>query len=331
MPKATARAHTNIALVKYWGKKDPALIIPQTDSLSLTLDRFYTTTTVEFDPSLDADQVVIDQTPATPKVAQRVSGLLDLVRQQSDQTAFARVASVNNVPMAAGLASSASAFAALAAAASWAAGMHPSRRDLSRLARRGSGSATRSIYGGLVEWHAGHNDATSFAEPVTEEVDFGLEMMAILLDTRQKKVGSRAGMQVAVETSPYYPAWREVVAKDMVAIKKAIAAKDVNAIGHIAQTNAMRMHALNLAADPGFTYFNAATLQAINAIDDLRQAGLNCYYTMDAGPNVKVIYDAKDCQRLSQALTPIFGADRLVCAKPGPGVVELTDERDSLI
>lgn len=328
MMKATARAHTNIALVKYWGKKDPTLMLPQTDSLSLTLDRFYTTTSIEFDPTLADDQIQIDQAPAAPKVAQRVSQFLDLVRPQG---CFARVASVNNVPMAAGLASSASAFAALAAAASWAQGLHPSRTELSRLARRGSGSATRSIFGGLVEWHAGHDDQSSFAEPIQEHVDFGLEMLAILLDTRQKKIGSRRGMQHVVATSPYYPTWREVVAHDMASMKLAIAAQDIDQIGHLAQTNALRMHALNLAADPGFTYFNAATLKAMETIDHLRETGVSCYYTMDAGPNVKVIYDRRDRETILTALTPQFGADHLVVAKPGPGVEELTDERDSLI
>lgn len=321
--KATARAHTNIALVKYWGKKDLKLMLPQTDSLSLTLDRFYTTTKVEFDPTLKSDQIQIDGQIAKPKVAKRVSDFLTLVRDRYQVSDFAHVTSINNVPMAAGLASSASAFAALAAAATWASGHHPTRQDLSRLARMGSGSATRSIFGGLVQWHAGVDDATSFAEPIEESVDFGLEMIAILIDTREKKVSSRGGMQHVVETSPYYPAWREVVKADMAKIKMAIAKHDVNEIGHIAQTNALRMHALNLAADPGFTYFNSQTLSAMATIDHLRECGVNCYYTMDAGPNVKVIYDQADRETIFNTLAAQFGADHLAVAKPGPGVEEL--------
>ena len=294
-----ARAHTNIALVKYWGKRDAALILPQTDSLSLTLDEFYTTTTVNFNQALNEDQFYLDG---------------ELV-----------IASVNNVPMAAGLASSASAFAALAGAAAKDAGLDLSLKDLSRLARRGSGSATRSVYGGLVEWHRGVDDATSFAEPVQEVPDFDIAMLAILVDTSQKKVSSRGGMQLVVETSPYYPAWREVVKRDMVAIKEAIANRDLPTIGHIAQENALRMHALNLAADPGFTYFDGQTILAMQTIDRLREEGLNCYYTMDAGPNVKVIFDPKDQDDLLNALTPLFGAERLVVAKPGPGIEFLTE------
>lgn len=317
--KASARAHTNIALVKYWGKKDPQLIIPQTDSLSLTLDKFFTDTTVEFIESLKQDELIIDDQPVAPQKMAKVTAVLNQVRSLSQQHYFAKIISQNNVPMAAGLASSASAFAALALAASTAAGLHLSPRDLSRLARRGSGSATRSIFGGLVEWHAGVDDASSYAEPIMEQVDFGIEMIAILIDTKQKKVSSRGGMQLSVTTSPLYPAWRKVVADDMQAMKAAILKRDINQMGHIAEENAMRMHALTMSADPAYTYFEGATIKAINLIKGLREQGINCYYTMDAGPNVKVIYDHQDRQRIIDKLAPVFGKDHLIIAQPGPG------------
>lgn len=317
--KASARAHTNIALVKYWGKKDPQLIIPQTDSLSLTLDKFFTDTTVEFIESLKQDELIIDDQPVAPQKMAKVTAVLNQVRSLSQQHYFAKIISQNNVPMAAGLASSASAFAALALAASTAAGLHLSPRDLSRLARRGSGSATRSIFGGLVEWHAGVDDASSYAEPIMEQVDFGIEMIAILIDTKQKKVSSRGGMQLSVTTSPFYPSWRKVVADDMQAMKAAILKRDINQMGHIAEENAMRMHALTMSADPAYTYFEGATIKAINLIKGLREQGINCYYTMDAGPNVKVIYDHQDRQRIIDKLAPVFGKDHLIIAQPGPG------------
>lgn len=317
---ATAKAHTNIALVKYWGKKDQDLIIPQTDSLSLTLNEFYTTTTVNFDNHLTSDLVAIDQHILSKKEAQKVAHVLDIVRQLSGIKSFARVDSINHVPTAAGLASSASAFAALAGAASVAAGLNLSSRDLSRLARRGSGSATRSIYGGLVEWQKGTDDDSSFAQPVLENVDFPIEMLAVLVDTKKKKVSSRSGMQSSVETSPYYDAWRQVVANDIVAIKKAIKAKDIDQIGHIAEENALRMHALTFSADPGFTYFNGETLTIIKAVEDLRNQGVNCYYTMDAGPNVKVIYDRGNRNKIVEELSNIVGPERLVVSQPGPGI-----------
>lgn len=316
----TARAHTNIALVKYWGKRDQDLILPQTDSLSLTLDKFYTDTTVDFSTNYNQDQLFIDNQAVPADKMSKVLRVLNRVRELAGVSLAAKVVSFNHVPMSAGLASSASAFAALATAAAAAAGLQLSRRDLSRLARRGSGSATRSIYGGLVQWHRGHDDESSFAEPIMEKVDFGLEMIAILIDTKQKAVSSRGGMQQSVASSPYYPAWRKVVDHDMQAIKEAIANHDVNRIGHIAESNALRMHALTLSADPGFTYFNGETIDTMNLLNNLRSDGLNCYYTMDAGPNVKVIYDRKDREKLLAQLIPVFGRERLVVAQPGPGV-----------
>ena len=318
--KACARAHTNIALVKYWGKRDAKLILPQTDSLSLTLDPFYTDTSVEFDPQLSQDQLVIDGQLVAKEKMGKVERVMDTIRQWSGQNNFATITSENHVPMSAGLASSASAFAALAAAGAKASGMKLSRRDLSRLARRGSGSATRSIFGGLVQWHRGSDDESSYAEPIMEKLDFGLEMIAILIDTSTKKVSSRGGMQLAVETSPFYPAWKEVVKHDLAQIKDAIQRRDIPAIGHIAQENALRMHALTLSADPGFTYFDGDTITAMKVIDDLQAAGINCYYTMDAGPNVKVLYDRQDRNLILKRLGQVFNPDRLVVATAGPGV-----------
>lgn len=318
--KITARAHTNIALVKYWGKKDTTMIIPYTDSLSLTLDEFYTTTSVEFNEHLTEDQFTIDGSIVSGPGYQKLVKFMDVVREVAGISDYANVKSENHVPMSAGLASSASAFAALSAAAIQAAGVHLSSKDLSRLARRGSGSATRSIFGGLAKWNAGHDDLSSFAEPIQEHVDFGLEMMAIMIDRGPKKISSRSGMQSVVETSPYYSAWINVVKNDMARMQDAIIKKDINLIGQISQTNAMRMHALNLSAEPNFSYFTAETIEAMNLIDNLHSMGMNCYYTLDAGPNVKVICDHKDQDVIYNKLSNQFGRENVVIAHPGPGI-----------
>lgn len=183
-PKVTARAHTNIALVKYWGKADEELIIPQNNSLSLTLDHFYTDTTVQFDPTLTADQFTLNgQAQETTKITK----FLDIIRQMAASQLFARVESTNHVPTMAGLASSASAYAALALAGSKALGLDLNSKDLSRLARRGSGSACRSIYGGFVEWQKGDSDQTSYAVPLVENLDWDLKMIAIVVNDKQKR------------------------------------------------------------------------------------------------------------------------------------------------
>ncbi len=313
-------------MIKYWGKRDQDLILPYTDSLSLTLDEFYTTTTVQFDDQLTEDRIVIDHQDMPLANMGKVVTVLDRVRELAGITTPAHVISENHVPMAAGLASSASAMAALAGAASRAAGLDLSLTDLSRLARRGSGSASRSIFGGLVQWRRGNDDVTSYAEPILEQVDFGLEMLAIMINQDQKKVSSRGGMQLSVDTSPYFAMWPNVVEQDLTAMQQAIAEQDVATIGQIAEANAMRMHALTLSANPPFSYFEPATMTAIQAIQNLREQGLTCYYTMDAGPNVKVIYDRAHRDEIIAGLAPIFGQDQLVVAQPGPGITWLEED-----
>jgi len=323
MTAVTARAHTNIALVKYWGKADTELMLPQTSSLSLTLDQFYTDTTVSFDDSLTSDDVVINDQRLAPAASVKVSHVLDLVRQQSGETRFAHVASMNHVPTSAGLASSASAFAALAGAASRAAGLNQSRTELSRLARRGSGSATRSIFGGFVKWQAGTDDASSVAIPIQEDVTWPIAMVALVLDPHHKKISSTQGMQSSVTTSPYYPAWKQVVAEDLAAITPAILAQDFTTTGEILEANAMRMHALTLSANPPYSYFNGETLAAIATVQALRDSGIACYYTLDAGPNLKVFCQEKDLGAVTTRLASQFSADQVIVAHPGPGIAFL--------
>jgi diphosphomevalonate decarboxylase len=320
MTAVTARAHTNIALIKYWGKKDQQLMLPQNSSLSLTLDHFYTDTQVEFLPQLTADAITLDNQPVTGRGGQRIRDFLDLVRTQSGCTDFAKVVSWNHVPTAAGLASSASGFAALAAAASKAAGVQLDRPALSRLARRGSGSATRSIYGGFVEWQMGHDDLSSQAVPFTETVDWDIQMIAIVLDKKAKKISSSTGMARVVATSPYYPAWVQQTTQDLADMKQAILTKNLKLVGTIAEANAMKMHALNLSATPPFTYFEPESLVAMKMIEDLRNEGVSCYYTMDAGPNIKVICSAAETPTIIAKLGQHFDKQQLLVAKPGPGI-----------
>lgn len=200
------RAHTNIALIKYWGKENEALIIPKNNSLSLTLDAFYTDTKVTFDPSLKEDELILDGEKQASGVLNKVVTVLDLIREQAGITDCAHVESINYVPTAAGLASSASGLAALAGAANEAASLNLSPKDLSRLARRGSGSASRSIFGGFVEWEKGSTDEDSFATPV-DDANWDIGMLFIIVKQAQKDVSSRDGMRRTVETSPFYDGW----------------------------------------------------------------------------------------------------------------------------
>ena len=314
----TARAHTNIALIKYWGKKDVDLIIPQNSSLSLTLDHFYTDTTVKFDEGLAQDVFTLNGEPAeNPKV----NHFMDLVRELAGIQTFARIDSINHVPSAAGLASSASAFAALAAAASKAAGLDLSRKALSRLARRGSGSASRSIYGGFVEWRQGKDDQTSYAVPVEEHLDWPIGMLVGIVNSGQKKISSRAGMQTVVETSPYYQGWIQSTTEDLKSIKKAIQNRDFQKVGEITESNALKMHALNLSAQPHFNYFEPMSLAIMQEVERIREEEhIPCYYTLDAGPNVKILCMQADAPAIQRILASKFDQIAFEFAKPGEGV-----------
>lgn len=314
MTRATARAHPNIALVKYWGKRDTALNLPATGSLSMTLDVFPTTTTVTLDGTLDRDVLELGGTVRDGVPLQRVERFLDLVRAASGSSTRARVETENTVPSAAGLASSASGFAALAGAAAAAYGLDLDERGLSRLARQGSGSASRSIISGFAVWHAGEGDASSFAEAVAAPE---LAMVVAMVDRREKPVSSREAMRRTVLTSPFYPAWITSTAQSLESALSACAAGDVERLGRIAETNALRMHAVIQACDPPIRYLSPVSVEIFDRVVALREQGVSAYATADAGPNVVVICRPADTGTVAAAIDDL--ADT-VTALPGPGM-----------
>jgi len=316
----SARAHTNIALLKYWGKADPTLIIPTTTSISLTLREFYTETSVEFDPTLAHDQIFLDDQAMDQKGNQKVSNFLDLVRKQANLKTFATVRSYNHVPTAAGLASSASAFAALAGAASAAAGISTEPTDLSRLARRGSGSASRSIFGGFVQWNKGQDDHSSVAVPLQTQVDWPIQLLTVVVSDQPKKIDSRGGMQNALTNSPFYQTWVDRTNASVPLMQAAIENHDLKQIGSLAEANALEMHAQNSVATPPFNYLTDVSWAIINLVQDLRQQGIPVYATMDAGPNVKLISNPRDTELIQNALLQILPDAKIEVATPGPGI-----------
>lgn len=324
--RATASAHPNIALIKYWGKRDERLALPATSSLSLTLDLAPTVTTVELSPEAHSDDVRwgrgADLRTMSAAEATRVVGFLDLVRAAAGRMEPAVVSTANEIPTGAGLASSASGFAALALAAATAYGLDLSPRELSRLARRGSGSASRSIFGGLVQWHAGHDDESSYAEPID---DGGLELglVVVVLTGERKAVGSREAMRRTVETSPYFEPWTRAVPEQLAQMRSALASGDLRAVGEIAESNALRMHATMLGALPPVRYWNEGTIEALDVVSRLREDGVDAYATMDAGPNVKILCHRREAddvaERVRGDLRHRLGARDVLVAGAGPG------------
>ncbi|MGH2080124.1 diphosphomevalonate decarboxylase [Aerococcus urinaeequi] len=318
------RAHTNIALIKYWGKANKDLFIPTTSSLSLTLDALYTDTRVTFLSELDADVFYLNNQLGNEADTAKISKFLDMFRAEAGLDLRAKVESVNHVPTAAGLASSSSAFSALAAATRQALNLEDQISDqaLSTFARRGSGSATRSIFGGFVEWQKGTSNENSMAVEIDDASwDVGMVIMAI--NTAEKRVSSREGMAHTVRTSPFYSEWVRQNMIDLERIKAAIAEQDFQLMGEIAEANAMRMHATTMASDPSFTYFEPDTIKAIQAVQDLRKTGVLAYYTIDAGPNVKVLCKASQMDEVEAFFAERFKDMNFIQTTAGPGIQRL--------
>ena len=302
---ATAYAPANIALVKYWGKRDEALNLPVTGSLSISLGPLGSH--VELARGQGAgDGVWLNgkQLPADSSFAKRASDYLDLFRPAQDFVFDLKAR--NTVPTAAGFASSASGFAALAKAVDGLFGWGLLPRELSILARLGSGSAARSLEDGFVEWHAG--TAADGMDSYAERLDANwpeLRVGALVLCADEKPIGSRAGMRRSVETCEFYREWPGRVAKDLAALKAAIAQKDFAALGAIAEGNALAMHALMAATRPPIVYALPETVAALRKIWAAREAGLALWFTMDAGPNVKLLFEAKDQVRVRETFPGI--------------------------
>ncbi|GAB2662126.1 diphosphomevalonate decarboxylase [Nocardia goodfellowii] len=317
---ATAVAYPNMALVKYWGKRDEALILPVNSSLSMTLNIFPTTTRVTVIPRSHRDAIILNGREADHVTRQRIVRFLDLVRRLADRHERVAVDTTNTVPTGAGLASSASGFAALAAAASTAFGLRLDQRALSRLARRGSGSACRSIFGGFVIWHGGKGfgpraDEGCFAEPIAAERDWAL--VIALVDSEPKKISSRAAMRHTLTTSPLYLPWAAAATADLAHMRVAIEQDDLVAAGRIAEHNALGMHAALLAARPAIRYLSPRSLQVLDRVEQVRAAGTPAYATIDAGANVAVLCARTDVPRVAAALQELPDVFTHV-ALPGP-------------
>ena len=321
MFKGKARAYTNIALIKYWGKKNEELILPMNNSLSLTLDAFYTETEVIFSDSYMVDEFYLDGTLQDEKATKKVSQFLDLFRKEAGLSLKASVISQNFVPTAAGLASSASGLAALAGACNTALKLGLDDLSLSRFARRGSGSACRSIFGGFVEWEKGNDDLSSYAKPVpSDSFEDDLAMVFVLINDQKKEVSSRNGMRRTVETSSFYQGWLDSVEGDLYQLKQAIKTKDFQLLGETMERNGLKMHGTTLAAQPPFTYWSPDSLKAMDAVRQLRKQGIPCYFTMDAGPNVKVLVENSHLSEVQETFTKLFSKEQVITAHAGPGI-----------
>jgi diphosphomevalonate decarboxylase len=309
--KAIARAYANFALIKYWGKKDELLKLPVQSSLSFTVDEFYTDMTVTFKDNLKKDVLYIDELLITDKKYTRIHNFMNIVRQRYKIDKYAVIESSSNVHIGAGLASSASSFAALAYAVNLALNLKLSKKELSILARLGSGSASRSIHGGFSLWKAG-TDETSYATSL--KIDWPeFRMIAVIVNDNEKKIGSSEAMKASLN-SPFYDAYVKQSKNDLKAMQNALKEKDIYKVGDIAERNALLMHSTLLPLD--LWYFLPDTIKIMNEVKKLRENNIPVYFTMDAGPNVKLI----TTQEYLNAITSHFKEYPLIVLKEGKAV-----------
>jgi diphosphomevalonate decarboxylase len=307
---ATATAHANIALVKYWGKRDTALNLPAVPSLSLALDRFVTRTTVAW--GAPADEVVLNGAPADEPTRCKVLALLDVLEPRRPPVV---VTSQNSFPSGAGLASSSSGFAALVLAAAAGAGRVLSRAELSALARRGSGSACRSLWGGFVQWDLGTRADGADSHGVPLQVDWDVRMVVAVVSGNRTPVGSTDGMKRSVE-SPYWPTWVATAPADVATARDAILRRDIERLGEVMEASTFKMHAVMHTSHPPLLYWLPGTVGCLHAVAALRRAGTGAWATMDAGPNVKVLCLPADAGTVAAALAP--HVDRVEILGPAP-------------
>jgi diphosphomevalonate decarboxylase len=321
MLPSTSRANPNVALIKYWGNRDTALRLPANGSISMNLAGLETRTTVFFDENLSADEVKINGKSASRVEKDRVCKMLDEVRTQATIHLFAYVESANNFPSGTGIASSASAFAALALAASAAAGLVLSEDALSRLARHGSGSACRSIPGGFVEWAAGTSDADSYATSFAPPEYWDLADCIAVVSTEQKLTGSSEGHALA-GTSPFQFVRVADTPRRLTICRQAILSRDFTAFADIVEEDSNLMHAVMMTSRPSLFYWQPVTLAVMHAVRAAREAGLPVCYTIDAGPNVHVICTGAALEETVKLLGCIPGVQEVLMTKVG-GIARL--------
>jgi diphosphomevalonate decarboxylase len=315
--ESTAVSHPNIALAKYWGKLEGGGNYPAVPSLSVTLAGMSTRTRVRFDGALTADEIVLNGAVADQVTHARAITLLDRVRAAGDEKRRARVESVNDFPTASGLASSASGFAALALAATHAAQLDWSLTRVSDLARQSSASAARSLFGGFVELDAGGAGGVLGARPVVGPEHLDLAVLVCVTTEEKKSVGSTDGMTLTARVSPYYAAWLEEAPRLCAAVRTALLGRDFVALGELAERSALAMHACALAA--GIAYVRGATLLAMREVQALRTEGIAAFFTIDAGPHLKVLVSSKDEAKVSERLARVPGVLRIIPTRPGEG------------
>ena len=315
MREATAYAHPNIALVKYWGKSNDDLNLPATPSLAITLGDLRTISHVEESVS---DVVVLD---GERVIDAKLEGWLTLLRNQFGLPPL-HIESSSDFPANSGLASSASGFAALTLAISNAFDLDLSLAEQCDWARRGSGSAARSLHGGFVALEPDKRSCR--VSQVLDESDWDLSIVVAITSEQVKSTGSTAGMTASRDTSPFYEGWLRATVEAFARCLVAVRNKDFDTLAGIAEASCRQMHALMLSTEPALIYWNAATLNCIEAVNRMRAAGTKVFYTIDAGSHLKAVCEADAVTQVSEELRRVEGVHSVLVSRIGgpAGIVD---------
>lgn len=309
--KATAIAPSNIAFIKYWGKKDDDLRLPCNDSFSMNIDGSTTTTTVEFSDVLIHDDISFIGESVSDKEISRIVIHLDRIRNLAHKKLFANIVTKNSFPKSTGLASSASGFAALTVAAMQALALPLREKELTILARLGSGSACRSIPDGFVVWHRGETSETSFAESLYPSAYWKLHDIVVLVSREAKKISTTEGME-GILTSPHWRDRMNAIPERMARIKRAFQEKNMKHLGEIIEEDCLDMHHVMQTQSPQLYYWNEGTKNIMKEVSVWRKQGVPVYFTIDAGPNVHLIYEEKQEQDVIKRVKSIRGVESII-------------------
>lgn len=317
--KKTAIAHPNIALIKYWGKQNEKFNLPSNTTIAINLSHLWTKTTVEVSEKYNQDEIIINEKKEEKEV-KRAINFLDFIRRLAKRKEKVKVVSKNNFPTASGIASSSSGFAALSLAASSAFGLNLPEKQLSILARLGSGSACRSVPSGFVEWKKGRKSEDSYSVMIFSPDYWSIKILTLIVTQKKKEVSSSEGHLLA-PTSPFFKKRILLIDKKINRLKKAIAKRDFLLFGKIVEQEALEMHAIALTSNPPLVYWNERTVFWIKKIFELRRRGFLVFFTIDAGPNLHLFCLEKDQENISnQVKKNLINGEKIIINHPGEGV-----------
>lgn len=315
--KKTAIAPSNIAFIKYWGKKDEVLRLPSNGSISMNLSNLQTTTTVEFNEQYIKDEVVIEGSTSEKDIL-KVINHLNLIRSKAGIKTFAKVISQNNFPSSTGLSSSASGFAALTVAAAAASGLNLSEKELSILARIGSGSACRSIPSGFVEWRDGNDSENSYSESIFPPGYWDIVDVVAVVSREKKEVSTTDGHRLA-STSPFNDLRLSHMSQRIIDCKKILREKNFTQLGELMEREALEMHAIMLTSTPPLIYWLPTTVRLMKEVRSWRKEGLEAYFTINTGQDIHIICEGKNKEQIIGRLRGIQEVIKVIPNYPAVG------------